>query len=158
VVIGDGPARCELEDLARSLGIQYHVVFLGEVSDTIKFSFYDICEFFVMPNRLLNGQDWEGFGIVFLEAAMAGKPAVGGNNGGVPDAVEHEVTGLLVDTETGAEPTIIAMRRLLENAELRQRMGAVARQRACTLFAWEAIGERFVAHLRDRRSLRGAVG
>ncbi|OLD20126.1 MAG: hypothetical protein AUJ01_04745 [Acidobacteria bacterium 13_1_40CM_3_65_5] len=70
--------------------------FAGTVSDADLPAFYAACDIFLLPNRVDDG-DIEGFGIVFLEAAASGKPVIGGDNGGVPEAVERDVTGLLVD-------------------------------------------------------------
>jgi glycosyltransferase involved in cell wall biosynthesis len=82
-----------------------------------------------MPNRALSGLDWEGFGIVFLEAALAGRPAIGGRSGGTADAIDEDVTGLLVDPE---EPGALtqAIRRLLNDPDLRQRFGRAGEEMA----------------------------
>ena len=63
----------------------------------------------------------EGFGLTFLEAAALGLASVAGNSGGVPDAVEHEVSGLLVDPTSPPE-IAAAISRLLDNPDLRQRL------------------------------------
>lgn len=141
VVAGDGPERAALESLATELGVRDHVRFLGTVDEKTKLTLYELCDLFVMPNSVLNNVDWEGFGIVFLEAARAGKPALGGNNAGVPDAVAHGRTGLLVDpSDAGAVRD--ALSRLLSDDALRATMGAAARERA-SQFDWPVIGERF---------------
>src|SRR5258708_33051820 len=57
---------------------------------------YAAWDIFLLPNRE-DDRDIEGFGIVFLEAAAAAKPAIGGNSGGVPETNVDGVTGLLVD-------------------------------------------------------------
>ena len=142
VIAGDGPERGALEALATELGVREHVRFLGAVDERTKLALYELCDVFVMPNTLLNNVDWEGFGIVFLEAARAGKPSLGGNNGGVPDAVADGVTGLLVDS---ADPRSVkgALTALLSNEALRSRLGAAARARAAAEFDWSVVGERF---------------
>jgi phosphatidylinositol alpha-1,6-mannosyltransferase len=93
-----------------------------------------------MPNRLLGGLEWEGFGIVFLEAALAGRPTVGGRNGGAADAIADEVTGLLVDPERDGALTQ-AIRRLLNDAALRQRQGRAGEEIARTTFSGSAAAE-----------------
>jgi len=144
LVGGDGPESERLRSLTKSLGIQPRVSFLGQVDETTKWALYDLCDLFVMPNRLMNGTDWEGFGIVFLEAALLGKVSIGGNNGGVPDAIQDGVTGLLVDPEKNGDLTG-AMDRLLSDQNLLQRMGLAARKRAEDEFNWPAIVARFRA-------------
>jgi phosphatidylinositol alpha-1,6-mannosyltransferase len=100
----------------------------------------------VMPNRQCGGRDWEGFGIVFMEAALSGKPAIGGKNGGVPEAIEDGVTGILVDPERESSISD-ALHLLLNNAELRSNIGFQARKRAVTKFSWSVIATSFREHL-----------
>jgi len=145
VIAGAGPARADLEKLAALLGVGGHVQFVGEVSDSSRQALYEASEFFVMPNRDMNGNDWEGFGIVFLEAAAAGKPSIGGNNGGVSDAIVDGVTGFLVDTATDEKSTLAAMRMLLQDNERRMEMGRAARRRARGAFSWERVARNFVS-------------
>ena len=64
----------------------------------------------------------EGFGIAFLEANAFGKPVVGGRIGGVPDAVVHGKTGLLVDPRSDSE-VAEAIIRLLKNPDEARRLG-----------------------------------
>jgi phosphatidyl-myo-inositol dimannoside synthase len=123
VIAGEGPERARLDALVYDLDLEAHVRFLGAIDELTKWAAYDLCHLFVMPNRPLNGLDWEGFGIVFLEAALAGRPAIGGRTGGVADAIASEVTGLLVDPEQQGALTL-AIRRLLDDDGLRKRLGA----------------------------------
>ena len=146
IVAGDGPERSALEALARDLGVSTNVRFVGAVDEGTKLALYELCDVFVMPNSLLDNVDWEGFGIVFLEAARAGKPALGGANGGVPDAVADGVTGLLVDPND-QRAVDDALGVLLSDGAQRARLGAAARARAEREFDWPSIGERFRAVL-----------
>lgn len=83
----------------------------------------------------------EPFGLVALEAAAAGKPIVASEIGGLRDIVAAGETGLLVPAGD-REALVGAMRRLVEDEELRERLGAAARERAAT-FSPEAIVPRF---------------
>ena len=76
----------------------------------------------------------EGFGIVFLEANACGVPVIGGRSGGAPDAVQDGASGFLVDPNDVEE---IAGRilLLLEDPDLRRRMGAAGREWASG-FTW----------------------
>jgi phosphatidylinositol alpha-1,6-mannosyltransferase len=99
-----------------------------------------------MPNRVLGGADWEGFGIVFLEAALSRRPSIAGRSGGAGDAVVDEVTGLLVDPESPHELTH-ALRRLLQDDQLRDRLGRAGQEMARTRFTSGAAAESLRAQL-----------
>ena len=77
----------------------------------------------------------EGFGIVYLEANACGKPVVGGDSGGVRDAVVHGVTGLLVDPQDN-EALFEALDRLIGNKDLRDLLGKQGRERVVDEFQW----------------------
>ena len=85
------------------------VFFAGIVPENELTAYYAASDIFLLPNRVHEG-DIEGFGIVFLEAAASGKPVIGGNSGGVPEAVQRDVTGLLVDGSV--DEVVKAIRRL----------------------------------------------
>lgn len=136
LIAGDGEERASLEQLVRDRGLGDRVVFLGEVSDAELPAHYAACDIFLLANRVEKG-DFEGFGIVFLEAAACGKPVVGGASGGVVEAVEHGRTGLLVDAAQ-VDEVVAALSRLADAPDLRREMGEAGRRRAVESFSWEA--------------------
>ena len=75
-------------------------------------------------------------GIVFLEAAATGKAVIGGDSGGVPEAVERDVTGLLVDGAS-VDAVANAIRDLAQSELRRRRMGLAGRCRARDRFSWQ---------------------
>jgi len=83
---------------------------------------------FVLPTR------GEAFGMVFQEAAAAGVPAIGTRLNAIPEIVDDGVTGLLVEPGSVTE-LAEALRRLVDDAELRRRLGCAARQRAERLYS-----------------------
>jgi len=132
IVAGTGEADYYLKELAVNEKVK--VIFTGEVSDLEKWSFLDLCDIFVMPARSING-DFEGFGIVYLEANLYGKPVIAGRSGGVPDAVVNKETGLLVNPEN-VEEIANAIKLLVNNSEERLRMGRTGRERVLRDFLW----------------------
>jgi phosphatidylinositol alpha-1,6-mannosyltransferase len=136
VIAGTGSEATRLQRLANELGVGHAVIFLGRVPDDEILALYQAADVFVHPNRELPSGDVEGFGIVFLEANACGVPVIGGNSGGTPDAIQHEVTGYLVDPNDVDE---IAHRilTLLGDPALRKRMGQAGREWA-KKFTWEA--------------------
>lgn len=135
-IVGDGPQRAELEALAQRLGVTNHVVFHGPVDDAAARDAYARAWCFALPVRTI-GDDVEGFGLVYLEAALAGLPSVGGIASGAQDAIVPDVTGLLVDG-TSARAVGDAIRTLLMEPERAAAMGAQGRQRALEHFTWRA--------------------
>lgn len=140
VLIGIGEDYDYLFDLARKHGVADRVHLLGHVSADDLPRWYNACDVFIMPNREING-DTEGFGMVFIEAAACGKPAIAGQAGGTGAAVVDEVTGFRVDgTDTVA--VTIAMQRILENTQYAQQIGNRALTRAIQQFDWSIVAEK----------------
>jgi phosphatidylinositol alpha-1,6-mannosyltransferase len=142
-LIGIGEDLGHLQELARELGVTDRIHLLGHVSYEALPRWYNACDLFAMPNRDIDG-DSEGFGLVFLEAAASGRPAVAGKAGGTGSAVLEGVTGLRVDGENVAE-IAQALERLLSDPEESARMGHAARQRVLADF----VHKRRVDQLRE---------
>jgi len=160
VIVGDGPYRRTLEDLASSLRVAPQVVFAGRVPDDDLPKFYGLSDIFAMPSRArLDAYDVEGFGIVYLEAGASGKPIVAGRSGGVEEAVLDGITGLLVDPSS-EEDLARALIRLLTDDELRLKLGHQGRDRVQREYTWSIVGARVQAALEEaaeKGSRRGAA-
>ena len=139
VLIGIGEDYDYLFDLAREHGVTERVHLLGHVSVDDLPRWYNACDVFIMPNREING-DTEGFGMVFIEAAACGKPAIAGLAGGTGAAVVDGVTGFRVDG-TNTVAVTIALQRILENAQSAQQIGNRALTRAIKRFDWAIVAE-----------------
>ncbi|WP_127584462.1 glycosyltransferase family 4 protein [Paenibacillus koleovorans] len=143
VIAGDGPERKRLEQLARDRGVAEQVVFTGYVKDLAAMNaFYNTCDQFLMVSRELEQGDAEGFGIVYLEAAMTGIPVIAGKSGGVGEAVLDGETGVLVDPQS---PTAIAdaVVRLARDEALREELASAGYERARSQFRYAQLAERF---------------
>jgi phosphatidyl-myo-inositol dimannoside synthase len=131
-IAGTGEDEDYLRELAKD---DEHVVFLGKVSDNDKWLWLCACDMFVMPSRVIGKDDFEGFGIVYMEAAICSKPVVAGRSGGIEDAVIDHETGILVDPES--EDNIYdGIDELAGNFLLRKEMGEKALERAAEEFNW----------------------
>jgi phosphatidylinositol alpha-1,6-mannosyltransferase len=135
VIAGAGDEQDALQRLVVELQLQGSVQFDGEVSEAELPGYFAACDIFVLPTRV-EPTDFEGFGIVYLEAAAAGKPAIGGRNGGVPEAVADGTTGLLV-SGTEVSELVEAIRTLCASEPLRRQFGEDGRLRAVRDFTWE---------------------
>ena len=144
-VAGTGPAETELKSMVSNKQ-RGNIRFLGEISDKEKWEMYRLCDIFVMPARDIDG-DYEGFGIAYLEANICGKPVIAGRSGGVSDAVEDGVNGIMVDPED-LEQISQAIIRLAGDEKLRDFLGEEGRKRAIKKFSWEALALRLSKSLR----------
>lgn len=141
LVLSDGELEGELHALTKELGLEDTVRFVGPVDSRELPRYYAASDIFVMANRTLPDGDVEGFGLVFLEASASGLPVLAGRSGGVPDAVQDNVSGLLVDGSSVTEITT-ALERLIDDPELRRRLGRDGRAWAAERFSWDKAAER----------------
>jgi len=144
IIAGSGPTGDRLRQLTRELGVEDRVRFTGEIDyhDPLRIELFQAADIYLMPNRRSALNDLEGFGIVFLEANACGVPVIGGDDGGVPEAVARGETGFLVDARTPG-PVIEALDRLMGDAALRRRFGEAGRKRVVEEFTWERMAERY---------------
>ncbi|HEY3862557.1 MAG TPA: glycosyltransferase family 4 protein [Verrucomicrobiae bacterium] len=120
--------------LARELGVHKHVHFAGKVPASRLVPLLNRADLFVMTSRRL-ANEWEGFGVAVVEAALCGKPAIVSIKSGLAEAIVDGVTGVGVP-EDDAEATAAAAVRLLRNQDERERMGQAARQHALASQTW----------------------
>ena len=150
-VAGDGPERQSLHELAKAQGVERHVQWMGRIDDADMVAAYQQCDLFVLPNREVRG-DFEGFGMVLLEAQSCGKPVVAGNSGGTRETMIEDQTGRLVNVDdTDALSSVVL--DLMNDSARRSDMGAAARQWIVDHFDWQVLAaeaqaifsQRFVA-------------
>ena len=149
VIVGEGDDRARLERLTAEHQLGDRVTFAGSVSDEQLAKYYRSCDVFVLPSKTTakNGSwEGEGFGRVYVEAALAGKPVVGSLGGGAAEAVLPGKTGMLVDPSS-TEQTAGAIIRLLENPMLAAQMGCEGRKWAIENFTQEALRRRLAGLL-----------
>jgi L-malate glycosyltransferase len=137
VMIGDGPDRAPAEELARKLGVQNDVLFLGQQNEVHeKLSQADL---FLLPSRL------ESFGLAALEAMACETPVIATNVGGLPEVVENGVDGYLVepgDVKTASKYAI----DLLSRADRGREMGQLARVHARKKFCANDVIPKYEAY------------
>jgi glycosyltransferase involved in cell wall biosynthesis len=141
LVVGDGPERARLEADAARRGVADRVVFTGYVDDPAPL-FRHGMDVGVLASRE------EGLGLVSLQAAACGLPAIGSDCTGIREAVVHGQTGLLVPP--GEVPALAAaMLRLGRDPALRRRMGASGRLRVIEHFSAERSAARMQEAIAD---------
>jgi phosphatidylinositol alpha-1,6-mannosyltransferase len=111
-----------LKTIATKLGITSHIKYVTNFSDDERPYLIAASDVFVMPNRALSTGEVEGFGISFLEASSLGLPVIGGNSGGVVDAVKNNETGILVDGNS-KEEIAAALKSILNDKDYHRQLG-----------------------------------
>lgn len=141
--------RAKIERRVRDLGLENHVFLMGCLPDTELMHHYRRAEVFVLP-CLDMPDDVEGFGIVFLEAALAGAPSVATRVGGIPEAIVNGQTGVL--TEPGDFPGLEkAISTLLRDESSRRRFAERGARRARDLFDWPLVISEYVTLFEQSR-------
>ena len=148
VIVGQGPCEGPLRRLASALPSS-RVAFASAVSDATLPRYYAAADLVAVPcrSRYL-GFEVEGFGIVYLEAAASGKPALAGRSGGTDEAVVDGATGLLVDGSS-VDDVVDATIQLVGNPDVSAAMGRAGRRRAEQGFAWPRLSSAFASALRE---------
>lgn len=144
---GSGPDRERLQAKVAALDLGDCVTFLGRVPDAAMADCMTAADVFCMPARS-EPPDVEGFGLVFLEAGACETAVVGARAGGVPDAIVHGETGLLVEP---SDPAALAdaLARLLGDPDTGVRMGKTARARIEAQCTWDHVAEGLLARMRE---------
>jgi phosphatidylinositol alpha-1,6-mannosyltransferase len=142
VIVGDGPEKESLVTKVKALSLQNHVKFLDKVLDSELPYYYNLCDVFCLPSIEIPGKgDVEGFGIVFLEALACGKPVVGGNSGGIHEAVSDNVDGFLVDPKN-LDALSMVLIKILKNQNLAKKMGRAGREKVIAKHDWGKLVEK----------------
>jgi len=148
VIAGTGDYHNRLVQLVHEHNLHDNVIFSGHVPDDRIIEYYDLSDVFVMPSRQ-EGHSVEGFGISFLEASARGKPAIGGNHGGVPEAIIDGQTGLVVNPHSPKE-IAEAIIKLLSDKEYAEELGQRGRQRCFASLGWENITRKMLELMKCR--------
>jgi glycosyltransferase involved in cell wall biosynthesis len=140
-ILGDGPDRAMLEELAASEGAGNRVRFLGTVAHAELPAYLQAADVFIRPSLS------EGMGNSFIEAMAAGVPVIATLVGGIPDFLKDGETGLACEVRNPAS-IAAAVTRFRENAELRARIVTAARKLVTEKYDWndiaKSMGEVFV--------------
>ncbi len=131
LVVGDGPEALRLQGKAKALGIQRHVIFLGFRSDVNRI--LAALDIFVLPST-----EGEGVPQAITQAMAMGLPVVATSIGGIPEVVQHDVTGLLVPANDVSMLTK-SLLRLIEDDSLRTRLGQKGRELIVGSYSLESM-------------------
>lgn len=141
-IVGDGPQREELGQLAARHGIASVTHFGARIPhDAVPEALREL-DIYVALSRQ------ESFGVAVIEAGACGLPVVVSDVGGLPEVVANGETGIIVPKEN-PEAAATALERLVLDSELRQAMGAAGRKRVETLYDWNNNVSQMIALYED---------
>jgi glycosyltransferase involved in cell wall biosynthesis len=135
-VVGDGDDRDALGQLATALGIADRVTWHGSLPQAKLAKFYRSAAALVVPSV------GEGLGLVAVEAQLCETPVIAFDSGGIPDIVQHDRTGVLVN-EVDAGALAAGLVSLLERDDRGAALGAAGRLHALATFAPESVARRY---------------
>jgi colanic acid/amylovoran biosynthesis glycosyltransferase len=151
VIAGDGPMKHELEALAGELGIGEAVELCGFLTQQQLATLYAQSHLFLHPSEMATDQNQEGVPNSMLEAMATGLPVLATRHGGIPEAVTHEGTGLLV-AEKDDEALFRAICEITEHADSLYIYGAAASRSVREEFEQTKAIERLEAIYDEARS------
>jgi phosphatidylinositol alpha-1,6-mannosyltransferase len=134
VLVGDGSKRQELSHLARRLGVEKDVHFVGEVAHEQTARYLRFADVFCRPSRS------EGLGSAFLEAMATGVPVVATPVGGIPDFLRHGQNGLLVERPT-PERLAATLEELMVDPDLARRVSRAGLELVRDRYRWDRIAD-----------------
>ena len=144
-IAGTGPDRTRLEKIVSDLSLHDSVSFLGKVDSIDLPNLYASSDLFVLLSRQ-EDLHVEGFGLVFLEAAITKTPSLGGNSGGIPDAIIEGKTGWLVDP-TDQVKIVSLLTQLLHKPEELKEMGDQAYTHTIKYRSWTNVTQSFLKEM-----------
>ena len=145
---GTGPDLSRLKKMVKEYELEEYVEFIGVIPSPLLVDYYNLSDCFITLSR----EDYktpnvEGFGLVFLEAALCKIPTLAGNSGGIPDAVIAPTTGWLVDPQNIAEISRTMESILLNPEEVKQR-GINAYERVLSHLTWDHMANKIIQRLK----------
>ena len=155
IIAGKGPLQSHLEELAAELGIAGKVHFRGFLSQSELMEVYATSHFFLHPSETPPDQNQEGIPNSILEAMATGLAVLATRHGGIPEAVEHGRSGLLVE-ERDFEALASEMKAIVRSPLAFREMGALASESVAANFEQREQIRQLETHYDEAVALGGA--
>ena len=145
LVIGEGPEHERLKEIVSSSNLQEKILLVGKQPDEVLKNAYSGSDIFIMPNIPIPG-DMEGFGIVLLEANLAGTPAVAADLEGIKDVIENGKNGYKIEVKDskGFSDQIDAL-----IANDLEEMSSSSRSFVLENFTWNKVAQQYISYLKE---------
>ncbi|GAA0747861.1 glycosyltransferase [Clostridium oceanicum] len=134
-IIGDGPEKEHLLEMVKKYNLLKNIIFLGQLDHKKVMEYMSKCKVFSMPS-------WkEGFGVVYLEAMLQGKPVIGVKGEGIEDVINNKENGILV-SPNNVEELVISIEKLLDDKKYSNYVGNNAKLTVVNKFTWIRTAEK----------------
>jgi len=147
IIVGDGPQLHYLERRSADLGLSDHVKFVGRLPHAKVLDLLQEATAMVLPCVKARNGDMDGIPVALMEAMVHGVPVISTRVGGIPELVQDQITGILVDPED-AEALANAIRKLLVDDELAHAMARAGLQRVRDQFNLTKNANKLFGHFR----------
>jgi glycosyltransferase involved in cell wall biosynthesis len=151
VFVGDGPLRKRLERRAEDLGVADKVGFLGYVAPHELGRIYSEADMLALPSVS------EAAPLVVVESLACGTPVLASRIAGLPSVVKDWETGFLFKPGDVGQ-LAMAIRFMAGDHQLRERMGAIGRERVLAEFPWPIVARQYLGLYRDVSSTEVEIG
>jgi phosphatidyl-myo-inositol dimannoside synthase len=145
-IAGSGVEENYLKALVGELNAESFIYFLGDITNEQKYKLLEISDFFLFPNHSMANNDFEGFGISCIEASFFGNVIIGGDHGGVKEAVINGETGFLFDFD---DPSAIlsalgTIKNCIDHPETMERIKKQGMEYVRANYDWNRLVDRFI--------------
>lgn len=142
----------QVQETISRLGLEDTVHLMGFVDDDVMRAWFAEADVLALPS-MNDGLWFEGFGLVVFEASAAGTAVIGTDQCGVADAIEHDVTGLIVSQDNLAEELPQAILDILKHPEKAKRMGDAGRIKAQAQ-TWDVVAQQVIERYKQSLVIR----
>jgi len=142
LIIGTGEQEKELKQYAKDIGLDQQIIFAGAISNHELPKFFATADIFIGPSIKTADGDTEGFGLTFVEAAMAGCIVVGTDVGGIADVIQNGKTGFLIKEKSPEAITQVLLNILQKQVDV-SAIRDKARQEMISQFNWKLIEKKY---------------
>lgn len=159
-IVGDGSQRLAIADRIVQHGLTDRIRMLGALPQHEVARLMGEADIFVLPSVIAWNGQMDGIPISLMEAMAAGKPVIGSAISGIPELVQHGTNGVLVDS-THPDRIASAIRRLIDDPELRVTLGRRGRERVRSEFDVRRTSDQlidlFARHDRPERTAQQEI-
>ena len=130
LIVGRGTQRKYLENLVKELNLENDTLFTGYIEYDHIEQYHNMLSIFVAPSLM------ESFGVSILEASACGKPVIATKVGGIPEVIENEKTGFIVESEN-PDSLAYVLEKLIGNVQMRRELGNNGRKKVLEEYSWQ---------------------